>query len=438
MVAVLPAIYALLARQFDTNEAALGSLTAVYLLLLASAALFWGYQGDRGNRKRLLLVGTLVWVVGMAGSGFSLTLGQFTGFQLITAVGVGCVASVGFAVVADFIPARRRGLIFSLWSLGQAGGAALGTLLASSLAAQDWRWPFWLLAGFGLFFATLYTFAPELPRGRGEPELAGFFAAGGQYIHHIRWQEIPAIFARRANRWLTVQSFFYSLAYGSTTWVPLWAVAKVQAVGYDLETATVAGNLFVLLFNAGFLFAVPAGYWGDRWQRRQANGRIYLAMIGLFGSIPFFMLLFFWPFQGVLLATETTWQIGFSVLQALFNNGWMAGAFLVATIGMALYAIELPNWAALITDLNLPEHRGTVIGLHRLSRAIGHAFSVTLAGWLFTVLTADFPPPLNYSIGLVCFQLLVIPAGVCYHLAGKSVAADITAVRHILTTRANP
>ena len=52
---VLPPLYAIIARDLQANEAALGGVTAIYILILAAAAAFWGYRGDQGQRKSLLL-----------------------------------------------------------------------------------------------------------------------------------------------------------------------------------------------------------------------------------------------------------------------------------------------------------------------------------------------------------------------------------------------
>ena len=436
---VLPPLYAIIARDFATAEAALGFVTAVYFLIVAVAATLWGYQGDSRRRKPLLLYGTLLWGIALILAGSSPTFLHFLLFQMVAAVGVGAISSIGFSVISDLIPARRRGLALSLWSVSQGLGAAFGALLGSTLGAYNWRWPFFLVAALGFFFALLYLFTEEPRRGRAEPELAPIFAAGKSYSHRIAFADIRSILARRSNTWLLWQSFFFSLAYGSTVWVPRWAIARVQAEGYGLEIATIVGNLFIALFSVGSFFSIAAGHWGDRWQRRDPRGRTILSTIGLLGSIPFFVILFFIPFKGVVIPPQgNLLQIGWAVLVTLFSNGWVTLAFLVALIALALQAIDPPNWAALITDVNLPEHRGTIIGLSRLFRAAGNAISVGLTGVVFALLSADLPSPDNYAVGLALFQILVLPAGLCYVGAGKVIPRDIAWVRQTLVDRAAP
>lgn len=439
---VLPPLYAVIARDFATSEAALGGVTAVYILILAVSAVFWGYwgdgrQGDRlGQRKPLLLLGTVVWGTAMCFSGLASDFTHFLWWQMVTAVGVGGISSVGFSVVSDLIPFRRRGLALSLWSVSQGLGAAAGALIASSLGAYNWRLPFFLIAGAGFFFAFLYLFTHEPERGVREPELAPLFAAGGVYKYRISLADLRSIFDRRSTAWLMAQSFFVSLAYGSTVWIPRWAIARVQAEGYTLEVATIVGNLFVALFSVGGFFAIPAGHLGDLWQRRTVHGRAWLGALGLLGSVPFFITLFFLPLKGITIPTDSSLlRIIGAILISLITNGWVVLAFVIALIGSILVSADPPNWAALITDVNLPEHRGTVIGLTRLVRATGNAVSVGLTGLILAALTANFSPPANYAVGLALFQLLLIPAALCYYAVSQTVAQDIAAVRQTLAHR---
>ncbi|NHZ72643.1 MAG: MFS transporter [Aquificales bacterium] len=433
---VMPPLYALISREFAATETALGMVTAVYVLIAAISAAYWGYRGDRSNRKRLLFLGTLVWVGAMIATGFSHSFTQFVMGQMITAVGVGSIASVSFSVVSDMIPAHRRGLALSLWSISQSMGVAVGAVLASTIGALNWRYSFWIIALAGLLFAFLYLFTREPERGKNEPELAPLFAAGQTYSFRIKRSDIHKIFAVKSNRWLILQTTLLTLAFGSTTWVPRWAVAQVEALGFNLEISTAVGNVFVILFSIGILVAIPAGYLGDKWQRRNPKGRTWLAMIGLLGAVPFFILLFLMPIKGIVLPDEGSfWEMSTQLAVSLLLNGWILSLFIVAFLAMALFSSEGPNWAALVTDVNLPEHRGTTIGITRIFRAVGNAISIALTGFVFTLLSGHFLPPMHFSIGLALFQLLVIPAGLCYYGASKTVPADIETVRQTLAAR---
>jgi len=434
---VLPPLYAIIARDLQANETSLGFITSFYLIIVASASVLWGFRGDQTRRKPLLFIGTLVWGLAMILTTTATQFWQFLLWQMITAVGVGAVTSLGFSVVSDVVPAHRRGLALSLWSVSQGLGAAFGAMMASLLGAFNWHLPFLLIAGLGFSFAFLFLFVKEPKRGQAEPELAPVFAAGQTYQSRIVFADLSKILKQKTNRWLLAQSFFFSLAYGATIWIPRWAIARVQAEGFELETATVIGNLFVAMFSIGGFFSIVAGDIGDRLQRRTVRGRPFLAGFSLIASIPFFIALFFIPFYNVTVPENgSLFQIIWAVGISLFTNGWVIAAFLVALLATSLQAADPPNWAAMLTDLNLPEHRGTLVGFSRLARATGNAISVTLAAWVFQWLTPYVSEPANFSIGLALFQILVILAAICYIGVARSIKTDRAAIQITLKNRA--
>ena len=435
---VLPPLYALIANGLNASEANLGLVTSGYILIVAASAALWGYYGDRGQRKRLLLLGTILWSGAMIGSGLATTFTQLVIFQAITAVGVGSISSIGFSVISDYIPVHRRGLALSLWSLAQLLGSGAGALLAGTVGALNWRYPFFIIAAAGLLFTLLYLFTSEPQRGQKDPELSPLFAQGRTYDYRITFDDIWMLLRHPSNRWLLWQSFFFSLSFGSTIWIPRWAIARVQAEGYGLETATIVGNIFVILFNAGALLAIPAGHLADKWQRRTVKARANMGAIGTLGAIPFLVLLYFLPLRNVVIPDEGgLLTVVWGALLAIFTNGYVFIAFMVATAGVGMLAAATPAWSAIVTDVNLPEHRGTVLGISRVFRSVGSATSVGLTGFIFTWLTADFAPPNNYAIGLAIFQIVAIPAGLCYFGLRKHIATDMARVRQTLTDRAN-
>ena len=186
----MPPLYAIIARDLEATEGALGLVTAVYLFVVAIAAIFWGYRGDQQRRKPLLFFSTLLWATAMVFTAFAESYAQFFWWQMVTAVGVGGIASVGFSVVSDLVPAARRGLALAFWSISQGVGGSLGSLLAGVMGAGDWRLPFFFIAGLGFVFAFLYLFTYEPKRGQAEPELASVFATGHTYDYRIRRDEL--------------------------------------------------------------------------------------------------------------------------------------------------------------------------------------------------------------------------------------------------------
>jgi len=434
--AVLPPLYAVIAQDLNVTEASLGLVTALSILVVAVTALLWGYWGDRGNRKQLLLWGTLIWSVAMYMTSIATSYQQLLIYHLITAVGIGCIASVGFSIVTDLIPPHQRGLLMSFWGLSQAGGGGFGSLLGSMLGASNWRIPFLYTAGAGFLFAALYFWSYEPRRGQSEPELNKVFESGERYGRRIRKSDLREILANRSNIWLFLQGFMSTIAFGALVWMPRLYIGRLQSMGYDLETATVAGNLLSLIFQMGLYAAILSGIVGDRWQRTNLAARSWLCTIGSIGSVPFLILLFLLPIPEFFIPADATRiEIAWATITNVLGNGWVLVSFLVSLIGFGLMAMDVPNRSALLSELNQPEHRGTVAGMSTLLAGVGLAVGNGLTGIVLAWLSLWAAPPANYAYGLIIFQLFFLPAGYFYYRTTQSTPANIAHARRILVKR---
>ncbi|MDQ3782382.1 MAG: MFS transporter [Actinomycetota bacterium] len=438
--ALIPAMVIPVRETLSTSSAAIGVLTGTVILLSAMTAAVWAYFGDRGSRKRLLLAGTAIWAIGSGLSATAQTFGQLFGYQVVVAVGLGSVASIGFSVISDFIAPRRRGLAMSLWGLSQGIGGLFGGLLASQIGADDFRRPMAVIAALGAGFAILYLVTFEAPRGWSEPALSGLHADPAiDYGYTIEPDQIPALARRPTNRWLIAQGLTAQMAYGSLIWVPLLYQEKVIAEGYSLVTATRVGGLLGAIFQVGALFSVLTGHLGDRLQARRLDGRALISAVGILGAIPFFLAFLFLPLRGLDVTEGAgTFALIPEVLAQVVTNPWVGGAFLLAVVALAFTSANSPNWFALISDVNLPEHRGTVYGMGNLANGVGRSIGNALTGGVAGVIERAIPPPLNWAVGLALFQVWFLPTGYCYLRAAGTSPADILEARAELAERGRP
>lgn len=431
-LALLPSMLIPVAEEFGVSAASLGWVTATVILVTAVTAVGWGYWGDRGNRKRLLIVGTLIWSAASLGSAAARSVGALAAWHIVMAVGLGTIASVGFSIISDFVAPRRRGLAMSFWGLSQGAGTLAGGLVASQVGAADWRRPFSVLGLVGIVFAAAYLTTVNPRRGQAEPELRGV-----EYEETISWSDLPEIVGRRTNLWLVAQGITAQLAYGSLVWVPLLYQAKVVEQGYDTVTATRVGGLYAALFQLAAVSSVAAGWLGDRWQRRNPRGRALLSMVGILGAIPFFVAFFFVPLSGLrVIEGSSVVSLAGQALSNLSSAPLVGLAFLLVVIAAVLTSADSPNWFALISDVNLPEHRGTVFGLGNLANGIGRFTGNWLTGVTAATLLTTMAAPLNFAVALALFQTGFLPTGYAYWKASRSAPGDIEHVRAVLRARA--
>ncbi|NUT33845.1 MAG: MFS transporter [Hamadaea sp.] len=431
-----PPLYSPISESLGVPEAAVAVVTATGFLVSAVVAVGWAYAGDHVDRRWLLMAGTTIWAAGTFTTGQATSYPAFFAAQMLAAVGLGAVGSVGFSVVSDLISPRRRGLIMSLFGVSQGAGTLIGTLLGGILGAQDWRRPFTVLTVVGLAATVAYLPTAAIRRGQSEPALREVFTAGGDYNYRISRADLPRIAARRTNTWLVLQGVTAQLTFGSLVWLPRLLQAKAEAQGYPQATAIVVGTIFATLFQLGGVLSIVGGLIGDRLQRRTPRGRALVAAVGVLGGIPFYVILFFLPLRVDIPADAGAGGVTAAVLTSIVTEPLMGLSALLAVIALALTSANSPNWFALIADVNLPEHRGTVYSVGNLANGVGRAAGNSLVGVTFGALARALPPPWNYATGLALFQIFFIPTGIMYWLASKTAPRDIDEVGRVLHDRA--
>jgi MFS transporter, Spinster family, sphingosine-1-phosphate transporter len=435
-IGLVPPLYKPIGAAFDVDQRLVGLVTAVSFLLSAVAAVAWAYVGDRTNRKPLLMVGTLLWAAGTAGSALAGSYPVFFAAQALAAVGLGAVGSVGFSVVTDLIAPRRRGLVMSFWGLSQGLGTLAGTLVGGVLGAADWRLPFLLLSIVGLGATVAYLFTYDIRRGQSDPELTGALAGGADYDYRISRADLPQILGRRSNVWLVLQGLSAQVAFGSLVWLPVLFQERALAQGYSLGTATVVGSVYATLFQLGGALSIVGGLVGDALQRRTPRGRALVAAIGVLAAVPFYFVLFFVDIRIDVPDGGSAGSVIAAIVGSIISEPTVGVTFLAALLAIALTSANSPNWFALIADVNPPEHRGTVYSLGNLANGVGRSAGNALTAVAASGLRAVFAPPLNFAVGLAAFQLFFLPTGIMYWLASRTAPRDIAAVHDLLNRRA--
>jgi MFS family permease len=434
-IGLVPPLFTPISASLGVTEAAVSFAVGATYLVSALAAVGWAYVGDRANRKPLLEIGTLIWAAGTYGTTIAPNFPVFLLAQLVGAVGLGAVASVGFSVVSDLISPRRRGLVMSFWGLSQGVGTLAGTLVGGQLGSADWRRPFYVLTAVGLAATLAYVFTYNIRRGESEPQLAAVFAAGEEYEYRIKRSDLPVILRRRTNVWLILQGFTAQLVFGSLVFLSRLFQAKAEAIGYPSATAIEIGSAYATLFQLGGVLSIVGGLVGDRLQRRTLRGRAMVASVGILAAVPFYVVLFFVPLRLDVPVGAGSGPVIAAVLGSVVTQPVMAASFLAAVLALALTSANSPNWFALIAEVNPPEHRGTVFSLGNLVNGAGRATGTGVVGMVFGALQRSLPPPLNFAVGLAAFQVFFIPTGIMYWLASRTSPHDITEVGTMLARR---
>ncbi|MGG5254021.1 MFS transporter [Neobacillus sp. SM06] len=438
IIGLFPPLFQSISKDIHTSIAKMGVVSALNILATAISSIYWGYLSGKYKRKILIIIGTLIWVLSVFLTSISANYVQLIVFQILTGIGLGCIASIGFSVLTDSIPYRLRGMILSLWGMTQGLGGIIGSLMASLIAtATDWRRPFEIVGFIGFFLIILYLFVKEPNRGEADPELKNLMQKGQSYNYIIEPRQIVAIILKRSNLYLFLQAFFMNIATGSLIWLPTLYIFKIEEQGYDIKTAIVASGYLYAIFQLGGITSMYFGHLGDRLQSKTYRGRAYLTALFVFLTLPFYIFMFVIPMTNLSLpAGNHALGILIALLKQVLLNPWVTLLFVLSFLASAAQSANTPNWLALITDVNLPEHRGTAFSVANLSNSLGRTIGNVGVGILLGIVSSYAKEPNSYIITLSLLQLFLIPSAWCYIKMAKSNVTDIRKVKATLKRRA--
>ncbi|MGH2856898.1 MAG: MFS transporter, partial [Solirubrobacteraceae bacterium] len=126
-----------------------GSLTWVvnaFLITYGSLLLLAGRLGDLLGRRRVFLVGLVVFTVASALCGVADSQAMLVGARFLQGVGAALQASVILAIIAIEFPApRERARAMSAYVFVAVAGGSVGLLAGGALTqALDWHWIFFV------------------------------------------------------------------------------------------------------------------------------------------------------------------------------------------------------------------------------------------------------------------------------------------------------
>ncbi len=151
-------------------------ILAFAVLILTGAAL-----GDRYGRRRMLVVGLLVFTASSAAGALSNDLTQLVVARAVQGLGAALLMPLTLTLLSAAFPPERRTAALGLWSSIAGLGVALGPLLGGVIVETlDWHWIFWINVPVGLAAAALAPRRLTESRGAQVPlDLPGLALASG-------------------------------------------------------------------------------------------------------------------------------------------------------------------------------------------------------------------------------------------------------------------
>ncbi len=369
-------------------------VATAYLFTSTVTVPIYGKLSDLLGRKRIFLLGVLLFLLGSALCGAAQTMTQLIVFRGLQGLGAGALIPVAIAVVGDLFPPRERGkwqsLIGGIWGFASLVGPILGGWIADNLS---WRWIFYVNLPIGLIALAVLTFVmPPLHitgvRARIDVVGAVLLVAGvipvlmavtlaGRSYPWLSWQVISLLVgavailvfftayeAKHLEPILQPRLFtnrIFSLSVAANTLIGAGMLGPIFLLPLFIQgvagaTATGSGAVFTPLMLAAIAGAAVSGQVLSRWGRYR-----YIALLsGLLMCAG----------MGLLLHLDVHTRPA-DILPALVVLGVGFG------LSMALYTIVAQN--------AFPQGQlGQVSGVLTFFRSIGGTIGVAVTGSLLT------------------------------------------------------
>jgi len=148
-----------------------------YALTLAAFLLTAGSLADMYGRRRLYLVGLVLFTCASALCGFAASSLMLQLSRALQGVGGAIMFAVSLALLADAFRGKDRGVAFSVWGAVTGLAVAIGPLLGGILTSGlSWRWIFFVNVPIGIIsvvIAVMMVAESRSPQASG-PDWAGF------------------------------------------------------------------------------------------------------------------------------------------------------------------------------------------------------------------------------------------------------------------------
>lgn len=162
---------------FELGSFLTGFTVAIALLGCAVGAWFAGQLADRWGRKKVMVLGSILFTVSSVGSALAFSVPDLMLWRVLGGLGIGIASVIAPTYISEIAPARYRGSLASLQQLAITLGiftALLSDAILQNAAGgasnelwwnlEAWRWMFLVGVIPAIVYGVLALLIPESPR----------------------------------------------------------------------------------------------------------------------------------------------------------------------------------------------------------------------------------------------------------------------------------
>lgn len=131
-------------RDLGASQSQLLWAIDAYVLVFAALLFTWGALGDRWGRKRILIIGLLIFGAASLVGAFSPTADFLIASRAVMGAGGAAVLPTTLAIITVVFPPHERGKAIGVWAGSVGAAVALGPVLGG-LLLENPQWASWLI-----------------------------------------------------------------------------------------------------------------------------------------------------------------------------------------------------------------------------------------------------------------------------------------------------
>ena len=344
--AVLPQIKADFASS-GVTDTQLGLISSTFTLIFGLAMPFAGLAADLFNRKRVLVIGSFLFAIGIFVSGFAAGLGMlFISYGILNAIGQSLMPPCNTSLISQYHD-KTRGTAFSIYQTAIYAGIVFCSVVSGYLAQLGeggWRWAFWIFGAIAILWAVVIMITlkdnPQSSKGEtvGLKDVADALKA---------FLEKPSSLILMAGL-----GCYFFVTYAFKAWAPIFMIRAFP----DMDTTQAVFHGVFWFYLGAFVGVTLGGRISDALKSRRPGIRFEVEFIGLALCIPF-------------------------ILMMAYSQSLIPMITAILLFGFATGVYDSNIYAALFDVIN-PRYRAVGTGLFGCGGCIVGAFGPTVAGFL--------------------------------------------------------
>lgn len=344
--AVLPQIKADFASS-GVTDTQLGLISSTFTLIFGLAMPFAGLAADLFNRKRVLVIGSFLFAIGIFVSGFAAGLGMlFISYGILNAIGQSLMPPCNTSLISQYHD-KTRGTAFSIYQTAIYAGIVFCSVVSGYLAQLGeggWRWAFWIFGAIAILWAAVIMITlkdnPQSCKGEtvGLKDVADALKA---------FLEKPSSLILMAGL-----GCYFFVTYAFKAWAPIFMIRAFP----DMDTTQAVFHGVFWFYLGAFVGVTLGGRISDALKSRRPGIRFEVEFIGLALCIPF-------------------------ILMMAYSQSLIPMIAAILLFGFATGVYDSNIYAALFDVIN-PRYRAVGTGLFGCGGCIVGAFGPTVAGFL--------------------------------------------------------